>query len=101
MYSVPNTVIFSNLQGRSFSNSFQAEIQYELIKGLDLKAAYKFFDVRSTYNGVLEARPMNPQNRFFVNAGYATAFDKWRFDATMHGLASGACQLSSCIPAGH
>jgi outer membrane receptor for ferrienterochelin and colicins len=83
MYSVPNTVIFSNLAGRSYSNSFQVELQYELIKGLDLKTAYKLFDVRSTYNGILEARPMNPQNRFFVNAGYATAFDKWRFDATM------------------
>ena len=26
---------------------------------------------------------MNPKNRFFVNAGYATAYDKWRFDATV------------------
>ncbi|WP_225307168.1 TonB-dependent receptor [Adhaeribacter soli] len=83
MYSVPGAVIFSNLEGRSFSNSFQAEVQYELAKGLDLKAAYKFFDVKSSYNGNLLDRPMNPKNRFFVNAGYATAFDKWRFDATV------------------
>lgn len=83
MYSVPGAVIFSNLEGRSFSNSFQAEVQYELAKGLDLKAAYKYFDVKSSYNGELLDRPMNPKNRFFVNAEYATAFDKWRFDATV------------------
>lgn len=83
MYSVPGTVIFSNLEGRSFSNSFQVEVQYELFKGLDLKAAYKYFDVKSSYEGKLLDRPMNPKNRFFVNAEYATKFDKWRFDATM------------------
>ncbi len=83
MYSVPGTVIFSNLEGRSFSNSFQTEIQYEPLKGLELKAAYKYFDVKSSYEGKLLDRPMNPKNRFFVNAAYATAFDKWRFDATV------------------
>ncbi|WP_234462396.1 TonB-dependent receptor [Adhaeribacter terrigena] len=83
MYSVPEAVIFTNLEGRSFSNSFQAEVQYELAKGLDVKAAYKYFDVKSSYEGKLMDRPMNPKNRFFVNAGYATAFDKWRFDATV------------------
>ena len=83
MYTVPGTVIFSNLDGRSFSNSFQVEAHYELTKNLDLKAAYKFFDVKSSYNGEVLDRPMNPKNRFFVNAEYATAYDKWRFDATV------------------
>lgn len=83
MYSVPGTVIFSNLQGRSYSNSFQMELHYELTKGLELKGAYKYFDVKSSYNGQVLDRPMNPKNRFFVNAAYATAYDKWRFDATV------------------
>ncbi|HSI91691.1 MAG TPA: TonB-dependent receptor, partial [Adhaeribacter sp.] len=66
MYSVPGTVIFSNLNGRSYSNSFQTEIHYQPAKGLELKAAYKFFDVKSSYDGKLMDRPMNPKNRFFV-----------------------------------
>ena len=82
MYSSPEAVIFSNLAGRSFSKSFQAELQYEVLKGLDLKAAYKYFDVKSTYAGNLLAKPYNPQHRFFVNAGFATPFDKWRLDLT-------------------
>ncbi|WP_460893399.1 TonB-dependent receptor [Rufibacter soli] len=82
MYSSPNQVVFSNLEGRSFSKSFQAELQYELTELLDVKAAYKYFDVRSTYNGQLESRPFIPNHRAFLNLGFATPFDKWRADLT-------------------
>ncbi len=82
MYTNPNTVIFSNLQGTSFSRSFQTEVQLEVAKGLDFKAAYKYFDVRTTYNNNLLNKPFNPKHRFFVNAAFATPFDKWRLDLT-------------------
>ncbi|MBX0334534.1 TonB-dependent receptor [Pontibacter sp. HSC-14F20] len=82
MYSSANQVEFYNLQGRSFSRSFQAELQYEVLKGFDVKTAYKYFDVQTAYNGVLQQRPMIPQHRFFVNLGFATPFDKWRADLT-------------------
>ncbi len=82
MYSSPDAVYFSNLNGKSFSKSFQAELQYEVAKGLDVKAAYKYFDVKSTYAGTLEAKPFSPQHRFFINAGFATPFDKWKIDFT-------------------
>jgi outer membrane receptor for ferrienterochelin and colicins len=82
MYSSPNQVVFSNLDGSSFSKSFQAELQYELTELLDVKAAYKYFDVRSTYNGQLESRPFIPNHRAFLNLGFATPFDKWRADLT-------------------
>ncbi|WP_299820945.1 TonB-dependent receptor [uncultured Pontibacter sp.] len=82
MYSEPTQALFYNLNGRSFSKSFQAELQYEVLKGLDVKTAYKYFDVRTTYNGQLIQKPMIPQHRFFVNLGFATPFDKWRADLT-------------------
>ncbi|MBF8963064.1 TonB-dependent receptor [Pontibacter sp. FD36] len=82
MYSSANQVEFYNLQGRSFSRSFQAELQYEVLKGFDVKTAYKYYDVQTTYNGALQQRPMIPQHRFFVNLGFATPFDKWRADLT-------------------
>ncbi|WP_187263803.1 TonB-dependent receptor [Pontibacter beigongshangensis] len=82
MYSTPQLIAFYNLKGRSFSSSFQAELQYEALKGLEVKTAYKYYDVKSTYNGQLEQRPMIPQHRFFVNLGFATPFDKWRADLT-------------------
>lgn len=82
MYSNPNQVIFTNLNGRSFSKSFQAELQYELTSMLDVKAAYKYFDVRTSYNGQLLQRPFVPNHRAFLNLGFATPFDKWRADLT-------------------
>ncbi|NEM97342.1 TonB-dependent receptor plug domain-containing protein [Pontibacter burrus] len=82
MYSTPNQVRFYNLDGRSFASSFQAELQYEVLKGFDVKAAYKYYDVQATYNGDLRRKPMIPEHRFFVNLGFATPFDKWRADLT-------------------
>ena len=82
MYSSPNQVVFTNLNGRSFSKSFQAELQYELTSMLDVKAAYKYFDVKTTYNGQLLQRPFIPNHRAFLNLGFATPFDKWRADVT-------------------
>jgi outer membrane receptor for ferrienterochelin and colicins len=82
MYSAPHALYFSNLTGQSFSKSFQAELQYEVLKGLEAKAAYKYYDVRTTYQGQLLQRPFMPNHRFFFNVGYATSFDKWKFDFT-------------------
>ncbi|MBD1398698.1 TonB-dependent receptor [Pontibacter sp. JH31] len=82
MYTSASQIAFYNLQGRSFSRSFQAELQYEVLKGFDVKTAYKYYDVQTTYNGTTQQRPMIPQHRFFVNLGFATPFDKWRADLT-------------------
>ncbi|WP_299754467.1 TonB-dependent receptor [uncultured Pontibacter sp.] len=82
MYSQPGAVLFYNLDGKSYSNSFQAELQYELLRGLDAKAAYKYYDVKTSYKGDLLQKPMIPEHRFFVNLGFATPFDKWRADLT-------------------
>lgn len=79
---------FYNLDGKSFANSFQAELQYEPIKALSMKAAYKFYDVKTTLNNELQQRPFVSRHRVFFNTGYATRFDKWKFDFTTqwHGM---------------
>jgi len=48
-----------------------------------VKAAYKWLDVRGTYDGQLLPKPLTPRNRAFLNLGYASAFDKWRADLTV------------------
>ncbi len=84
MYTIPEFIVLDNLQprARSFARSAQLEVQAEPLKGLQVKAAYKWLDVRSTYAGQLLPKPLTPQNRAFLNLGYATAFDKWRADLT-------------------
>jgi len=84
-YTDPSQLLLTNLApgGRSFSRSFQAEVQVEPVKGLQAKAAYKYLDVRTDYSGELLPRPLTVPHRAFLNLGYASAFDKWRGDFTV------------------
>lgn len=85
MYTSPALVEIQNLgpNGRSFAHSLQGELQIEPLKGLQVKGAYKYLDVRTTYDGVLLPKPLTPAHRAFVNLAYASAFDKWRADFTV------------------
>lgn len=80
-------VRFYNLKGRSFSNSFQAEVNYSPLKRMDVKLAYRVFDVQNdvkTPTGELTLLPKQFVNRdrFLMNLAYATNFDKLKFDFT-------------------
>ena len=75
-------VKFYNLQGKSYSNSFQAEINIEPVKKLDVRLAYRYFDVKTTYSGKLLQRPLIANNRAFANLAYATS--GWKFDYTIN-----------------
>ena len=85
MYTAPGIIVIDNLQpgGRSFAHSLQAELQVEPLKRLLIKGAYKYLDVRTTYENVLLPKPLTPAHRAFLNMGYASAFDKWRADFTV------------------
>ena len=85
MYTSPSIIEIGNLQtgGRSFARSLQGELQIEPLKGLQVKGAYKYLDVRTTYDNILLPKPLTPAHRAFVNLGYASAFDKWRADFTV------------------
>lgn len=76
-------VSFYNLDGSSFSNSFQAQLDYELIKRLDVRLAYRWYDVRTTYGGDLLEKPLVATHRAFVNLAYETR-NKWKFDGTFN-----------------
>lgn len=77
----PQKAIFYNLANNSYSNSLQAQIDYELIKQLDIRLAYRWYDVKTAYNGELQAKPLISKHRAFINAGYRTNND-WAFDLT-------------------
>ena len=78
----PGEAKFYNLQGKSYSNSFQAELNIEPIKKFDIRIAYRYFDVKTTYSGKLLERPLIAGNRAFANLAYAT--NGWKFDYTIN-----------------
>ena len=71
-----------NLNGKSFSNSFQAELNVTPLDRLDFRIAYRYFDVKQTYNGVLLERPFIAKHRAFFSLDYATKND-WKFNYTV------------------
>ncbi len=82
----PMEVSFYNLDGKSYSNNFQTEFNYNAFEHFDLRMAYKFYDVQTTYRSGKQKNPMTPAHRFFANASYETyrglKGGSWRFDAT-------------------
>lgn len=81
--SVPTDVYFYNLKGESFANSYMAQLTFEPLKKLTVLLAYRVSDVKTTINGELRRKPMVNAYKGIVSLGYATAFDKWKFDLTM------------------
>ena len=78
----PQQVHFESLDGKSYSNSFQAELNYQPLRKLDIRLSYRRFDVKTTYNHVLLQRPLVAQNRAFANVAYQ--WRKWKADVTLN-----------------
>ena len=83
----PRQVRFYNLKGKSYADNIQVEMNYQPAKALDLKLAYKLYEVKTTLGqNAAEQRLLEKQfvsrDRVLFNAAYATNFDKWKFDFT-------------------
>lgn len=78
----PQQAVFTSLLGESYSNSFQVQVDYELIKRLDLRIAYRWLDVTADYNTGRLQKPLIPQSRAFINLEYGTR-NNWSFDYTL------------------
>ena len=83
MDSDPHEVHFTQLKGKSYSHTFQAEASYPFFKGFTLTAAYRLTDVKTTYGGVLRERPFVGRYKGLLTASYQTPLGIWQFDVTL------------------
>lgn len=79
----PHQVIFGNLAGRSYSQSFQVEATYPFFSGFTLTAAYRLTDAKTTYGGVLREKPLTSKYKGLLTASYQTPLGIWQFDTTL------------------
>jgi len=79
----PHEADVYNLVGKSFSNSLQFQGDYELIKRLDLRLAYRYYDVKTTYSDELLEKPLTSKHRFLANLSYNTR-NFWNIDLTIN-----------------
>lgn len=92
-WETPTEINFYNLNGKSFANSFQAELNYNAFEHFDLRMAYKYYNVKTDYNSGRLEKPLTPKHRIFANVGYETHQDenqlgRWKFDVTFNWLSS-------------
>ena len=86
----PYEINFYNLEGQSFANSFQFELNYNIAERFDLRTAYKYYDIQTDYTVGRRIKPLVPKHRVFVNLGYELIGQNteapWKFDATYNWL---------------
>jgi len=83
-------VRFYNLDGQSFSNSVQAELQWSPFKRFDWRLAYRWLDVQTQYVSGLLEKPLLNKHRAFTNIAFETREKdngaQWRWDATLQWI---------------
>lgn len=95
---VSGKLYFQNLDGRSFGNYVQIEAYYEPLDRLEVRLAWKWNQVKSTFDDQLLAVPFVVGNRGLVNAGYTTAGGRWQVDATVQFIGSRRLPNTSALP---
>jgi outer membrane receptor for ferrienterochelin and colicins len=90
LYQSPQQANFYNLRGKSYANSLQLDFNLELIKHLDLRTAYKYYDIQTDYITGRFERPLQAKHRFFANLAFETHIKEkgkqWKFDFTYNWL---------------
>tara|TARA_R110002050_G_scaffold204522_4_gene340124 strand:+ start:32215 stop:34455 length:2241 start_codon:yes stop_codon:yes gene_type:complete len=101
----PQEISFYNLEGKSYANSFQIEVNHEILPRLELRTAFKYYDVKTDYKSGSFQKPLQAQQRFFANLGYETALkengSQWRFDYTLHTLGKQRLPNTATNPVGY
>lgn len=83
----PQHISFYNLNGPSFAHSFQVQLDYEPIRKLDVRLAYRFYNVKTEYHSGVKEKPLTAAHRAFLNIGYETN-NQWKFDYTLNWTGS-------------
>ena len=96
LYQSAREVHFYALDGNSYSNSIQAEINYELNRRISIRTAYRYLDVRTDYVSTLSGsttkdNPFVSKHRGFLNIDYSTRIknaSQWKIDLTTQWIGS-------------
>jgi len=83
----PQKIVFYNLDGNSFANSFQTQVDFSPVRNLEMRLAYKYYDVQADFADGRREVPFMAKNRGFFNASYSTTKNEkegfWNFDTTL------------------
>jgi len=79
-------LLFYNLDGSSYANSIQLDLDYELVSRLQIRLGYKINNTITTFNGQQKSVPLLPDYRALFNLAYTNNSKKWLFDFTTNHI---------------
>lgn len=83
----PQEILFYNLDGKSYANSLQVQWDFQPIRRLEARLAYKYYKTETDYLSGKKQLPFTPEHRGFVNLSYGTVRkvngSQWNFDTTL------------------
>jgi outer membrane receptor for ferrienterochelin and colicins len=90
LFASPQQALFYNLDGKSYANSLQVELNYEITMHFNIRTAYKYYDIKTDYTTGLQDKPLQAKHRFFTNIAYETHIGEkgrqWKFDFTYNWM---------------
>ncbi|NTU95047.1 MAG: TonB-dependent receptor [Bacteroidales bacterium] len=91
---------FYNLDGRSYTNTYQADFSVAPVERFTILATFRYNDAKATLEGQgLVERPLVSRYKGVLNFQYATRMNKWTFDFTAQ--LNGPSKLPSFIGGGN
>lgn len=83
----PRSVSIYNLEGKSYSNSVQAEFRFMPAPHFEARMAYRLLDVQTDYKSGKLQKPLTAKHRGFINLAY-NLHSGWSFDYTFNTVGS-------------
>lgn len=77
-----HTLSFENLDGRCYSHTLQVDATYPFWDGMLATAAFRLNDVRCTYDGARQVKPLTSRYKGLLTLSYKTPLQLWQFDVT-------------------
>lgn len=81
----PRAISFYNLNGKSYSNSLQAEFRFMPAQHFETRMAYRLLDVQTDYEEGRLQKPLTAKHRGFINMAY-NLHSGWSFDYTLNAV---------------
>ena len=81
--SDPLHVSIHDLNGRSFSHTFQVDATYPIVDELEVMAAIRYNKVMCTYGGVLMEKPLQSRYKGLLTLSWKPMMGLWQVDFTL------------------
>lgn len=82
-------ILVTELDGKSFANSYQVDVRVELLPRLDVTAAMRINDVKQTIGGQLLDKALNNRYKGLLTLNYSDRLKKWVFDLNTQFVGDG------------